>query len=175
MDQCLKQFQFQITKGQTFGNGTGDFASWNTTYGISWVINNIATASTFAIQGFKNINLYGIKMRGNVFSPILTSAHGIVEDYSLNFSITGQPPAISGVFSVNDYAADPYNNAVRLGKFQDEIMFTDPIKSVTQISINTFSAQGTSNEIATDIRLNLIFQIYFFYKFEGENDELAFL
>jgi hypothetical protein len=174
MDQCLRQFEFQITKGQTFGNGTGDFASWSTTSGISWVINNITTASTFAIQGFKNINLYGIKMRGNVFSPILTSAHGIVEDYSLNFSINGTPPSISGVFTANDYAADPYNNAVRLGKYQDEIMFSEPIQSVTQISINTFSAQGSAAELLTDVRLNLIFQIYFFYKFEGEGEDLLF-
>jgi hypothetical protein len=171
--ECYNRFQFYISQTKTYDTAGGSLGAWNTLNGSGWVINDATQRTDFLIQGFKNINLYGIKLIGTAYTPVATAAHAILEDYSLNFSLTAQTPSISGVYTINDYNAVSYTNEVRLSRFQNEIMFLDPIRSLTNISFNIFSAQGYSPQLLTDVRLSLNFTIYFFYKYEGE--DLAFL
>ena len=137
-----------------------------------WIVNDASDQSDFKIQGFKNIDLYGVKLVGNIQCPIAGGNKGIVDDYSFNISLTGQTPSVSGIFTNNSYSVDSNVNEIRLSKYQNEMIFADPIKSCTDISLNTFSAQGYAPNNSTDLTLNLIFQVYFFYKYEGE--ELLF-
>jgi hypothetical protein len=171
--QCYNRFQFYIAQTKTYDTASGVLGAWNTLNGSGWVINDSTQRTDFKIEGFKNINLYGIKLIGTAFSPVATAAHALIDDYSLNFSLTAQTPSISGVYTTNDYNAVSFTNEVRLGKYQNEIMFIDPITSLTNISFNTFSAQGYSPQLLTDVRLSLNFTIYFYYNYEGE--DLAFL
>ena len=173
MDHCLNQFQFYLAQQRNFTTGGSTYATWGDTFNQGWVVNDSTNETEFQVQGFKNIELHGIKLVGNVQCPITGGNKGIVDDYAFNFVLTGQNPSISGTFISNGYAVDQNVNEIRLTKFQNEIMFPDPIKSVTNIKIQNFQAQGYVPNNANTLTLNLILQIYFYYKYEGE--EFAFL
>jgi hypothetical protein len=174
MDHCYNQFNFSVATGKTFSTASGNFAPWVSGTNNNWVVQSGLDTSDFTIQGFKNINLYGIKLQGSVQCPI-SSNHGIVEDYSFNLKLAAQTPSISGVFTTNNWNATLYENEVRLGKYQNVIMFGEPLRSLSQIRLSYFSAQGYSNESLLNIRLDLIVQFYFLFKYEGEDEEFAFL
>jgi hypothetical protein len=169
---CFNQFQFYIAQQKTFTTAANTLAVWSDSLTKGWIVNDANSTSDFTIQGFKNIDLYGVKLVANIQCPIAGGNKGIVDDYSFNISLVGQTPTVSGIFTTNDYAASTNVNEVRLTKYQNEIMFSDPIKSCTNISVNTFSAQGYVPNNTTDLTLNLILQVYFYYRYEGE--ELLF-
>lgn len=173
--ECLKQFNLSIATGKNFSTAAGNYVSWTTGTTNSFVIQSGTDVTTFNVQGFKNINLHGIKLMGSVQSELNTN-YGIVEDYSFFLQLTGQTPSISGTFSTpNNWGANLFQNQLRIGKYQNEINFAEPIKSLSTISISNFSAQGYNNNSPLSIRLEFFVQLYFFYTFEGENEEFAFL
>jgi hypothetical protein len=172
--ECFNQFQFYIEQQKTFTVAANTFTGWAQVNNYSWVVNT-PEVTDFKVEGFKNINLYGVKMNGFVQSPVSTSGDlGIVDDYALRIQLFGTTPTISGIIGTNDYNIKLSTNEVRLGKWQNEVMFRDPIRSCTDIRISAFSAQGYSNQLLTSIKLNVILQVYFYYKYEGEDEDLLF-
>jgi len=166
---CLNQFSFEIDRGLTFSTAAGNFTPWVSGTVNNWIVQSTVNQSDFLIQGFKNINLYGIKLQGVVQSNLALNK-GIVEDYSFVIQLTGQVPSISGVFTTNTWNANLYSNGVNLGKYQNEIMFGEPIRSLSQINLNYFSAQGINNESLLNIRLDFNLKFYFLFKYEGEDE-----
>lgn len=167
---CLRQFQFYISQSRVFTVAAAEYDYFPTalTGDPPFVVQLNGQFLNFAIQGFKNIDIYGVKMLGYVQSPIGGTSAGIIEDYSFQIGIAGQNPQISGVITTNDYGGVTNNSNIQLSKYQNEIMFVEPIKSSTSLSIGTFKAQGIHAESATQMSLNLEIQIIFYYKFEGE-------
>ena len=167
---CLRQFQFYISQSRTLTVAASQFDYFPTAFNqiTPWAAQLNGQFLNYAIQGFKNIDIYGVKMLGYVQSPIGGTSAGIVNDYSFQIGIAGQNPQISGVITTNDYAGVTNNSTVQLSQYQNEIMFAEPIKSSTSLSIGTFKAQGIGAESSTQIILQLEIQLYFYYKFEGE-------
>jgi hypothetical protein len=170
---CLKQFQLYIAQQRTFSTTAGTFASWSDLLNQGWIVRSSLLPSDFTVQGFKNINLYGIKVIGNVQNGVPTANKCIVDDWDFNIQFNGTTPIIGGTFTNNGYAMVRDVNEVRLGKYQNEIMYAEPIQSVTEISVSSFSAQGYVPANNVQVTLDLVVQIYFFYKYQDE--DLAFL
>jgi hypothetical protein len=165
---CFNQFQFNIQNNTTYLSGVTS-NRWTDGDNKGWVILDNSTLSTFNIEGFKNINLYGVKMLGNVQSVVAIGNRGIVTDYNMDVEITGTVPKISGTFTTNGYNINTSTPNIQLGKFQNTIMFSDPIQSVSQIKINNFKAQGLVPESGIGINLNMFLTFYFYYRYEGED------
>lgn len=164
---CYKQFSFYLKKQNAYLVGPG-FTRFSDGLSLGWVLKDSTTQSIFNIEGFKNINLYGVKMIGNIQS-LVTGNHGIVDDYNFNLSITGTTPKISGIFTTNGYNISTSSTNIQLGKYDNTVMFSDPIQSCTQIKINEFEAQGYVPETFAGIDLEMNLTFYFYYKFEGED------
>jgi hypothetical protein len=173
MNDCLKQFQFGIINQRTYSTASNTFVGWTTGTSNNWMVAS-GDSTDFTIQGFKNINLYGIKMQSYVQSP-LGGNYGITEDFSWTLKLTGEKPSISGVFGTNSYNASLYPIDLRLSKYENTIMFAEPIKSLSKIEIFNFVAQGYGNNSLLNIKLDLEATFYFLYKFEGEEEQFAFL
>ena len=167
---CLKQFQFGISTARTFTTAASNYIPWTVGTDNYWVVQSGVDTSDFTIQGFKNINLYGIKLQGYVQAPI-SGNFGIVDDFSWNLKLTGEKPSISGVFTTNNWNVSLYPLDIRLTKYQNSIMFSEPIKSLSQIRVSNFGAQGYANNNLLNIRLDVEANFYFLYKFEGEDDD----
>lgn len=166
---CLSQFSIYCNTTTTFSIANGDFMTWTVGTTNSWCVISQANNLIFDVQGFKNIDLYGIKVLGEIQGKVSGAKQGIVNDYKFRFLISGQPAAISGQITSNNYGASLTTNTLSLGKHQNEIMFADPIKSCKQIEINVFSAEGINNRSLLDITLDLNLTVYCYYKYEGED------
>lgn len=169
MKDCMNQFQFYINDTYTFTTALGNFAPWVSGTNNSWVVKSGANQFDFDIEGFNNINLYGIKLIADIQSGVSGANHGIVEDYKFRINFSGVVPLISGVFQTNTWNAGVTTNQVTLSKYQNEILFVEPIQSCKNIRVTVFSAQGFNNQSLTEIKLDIIAQLYFYYKYEGVN------
>ena len=172
MDQCIKSFSFKTDVGKTFTGGA--IKQWSIVGANFWTVAEAAT-STINIQGFKNINLHGIKIIGFVQSDVPASGNSvIVNDWSLNINVQGTLPLI-GAFattSPNYFNLDPNssgNNSFFIGKYSNEIFFQSPIESVTSIQIQTLYAQGIGFEVLGSISLVFRLDFIFYYNYEGED------
>ena len=170
--ECLNQFSFWAAKSTNFTAASGTFSPYAVGTDNAWIVSSGINSSIFQVEGFKNINLYGVKLISSVQSSIAGNK-GIVENYDLQILINGTEPQIGGKFSVNDWGITQDITLLTLGKYANEVNFTEPIQSVKSIRVNVFSAQGYSAQSLISIDLDIIFQLYFYYKFEGE--EFAFL
>ena len=167
---CLNQFQFYVQKTTTFTTASGEFTTWTPVGGSSsWVVKSGANNFIFDIQGFKNIDLYGIKILGDIQSGTGGVSQGIVDDYNFRCYLSGEFPSVSGIFTSNTYNALTIPTFCSLSKYQNEITFIDPIKSCKTIEVSVFSAQGINPRSATQIILDVNFNIYFYYKYQGED------
>jgi hypothetical protein len=124
--------------------------------------------SEYNIQGFKNIDIYGVEMISSVQTYGPTSK-AIVEDYSFIFNLNGQLPLIGGSISATNFWSIS-DSSVRfsLGKYTNKLTFTSPLKSVSNVQIIEFKAQGNNAEAINSINLATEIQFVFYYKFEGE-------
>jgi hypothetical protein len=165
---CLRQFQFGFSNQKTYSTAGSSFVGWATGTTNNWMVES-GDITDFNVQGFKNINLYGIKMQSYVQAPILGN-YGITEDFSWNLKLTGEKPSISGVFGTNSYNAVLLPIDVTLSKNQNTIIFSEPIMSLQKIQISNFVAQGYGNNSLLNITLDLVANFYFLYKFEGEDN-----
>jgi len=156
--ECYNQFSFEINRTTSYTSASGLEVRFSDLLSLGWVIKDSTTQSTFKVEGFKNINLYGVKMMGNIQSPII-GYHGIVDDFGFNLAITGTTPKISGTFTTNGYNVSTSSSNIQIGKYDNEIIFSEPIQSCTQISINNFQAQGYVPEsfVAVDLEMLLTF------------------
>jgi hypothetical protein len=110
---CLRSFSFRtfINTNLTGAN----VKTWTAGAQEYWLA-SAGTASTYNIQGFKNIDVYGIDVVGNIQS-IQSAALGgaIVEDWGIEVFINGQPPLPGGFIttSPNFYSISTDNNLNR--------------------------------------------------------------
>ena len=170
---CLRSFTLNIN--QNFSFASPEFLNWTVVPSQHpWTMQNGIGSTTpaitdFNIQGFKNIDLYGIKMVGNCYPTLATaSRQGLVNDWGIDLRLRGNFPLIGGVFGVNNFGFYLGGDLVSLTKYQNDYKLADPVKSVYEIQIINLNAQGIQTENATAIDLTYDVTLIFYYKFEGE-------
>jgi hypothetical protein len=151
-----------------------DIVSWGTGAENYWNIDNaILTNSTFNVEGFKNINIYGVDMVGYVASSNFDARAGLINDWGFTLEINGFVPRLGGnISTTNGYGITTSNPQIKtfvLSKYKTNVNFTDPITSVSNIVVKGLFANGTNLQLANNIRLIYQIEFIFYYKFEGEN------
>jgi len=168
---CLKSFIVKINDQRTFL--TTEVKTWTAGSQEFWVIEKVGN-SVLNIQGFKNIDIYGVDVIGAVQHPELpTSGGGIVEDWSFEILMNGSLPLVSGTKSIspdiwNIQLNSPAAQTFYLSKDTNSIKFGDPLKSETNINFQVLKAQGYGGQTAGAITLDYDLSFVFFYKYEGE-------
>lgn len=169
--ECLNSFTIGIRQQSTFSGA--DVKTWLLGVQDYWAVDIIRT-STFNIQGFKNIDLYGIKMTGDVQTQVGAATGGVVvDDFGFDIYVDGSLPLISGAVDpgVNFWNLEVSNvgaKTFRLSRNQNEINFAAPIKSVKYFNFERLVAQGVAAQTAGTISLDYDLTFTFYYKYEGE-------
>lgn len=169
---CLKSFSFKVTTNTTLTGGS--IKQWTTGANQHFWSASAGTSSTYNIQGFKNINVFGVDVIGSVTTLTAAGTGGvIVNDWSIDVLLSGQQPLVGGnitaapnYYSINE--TSPTNRIFPLSKFSNSVKLSDPINSVKFIQLGSTYAQGIGYETLGDVNLfwNLNFVVY--YNFEGE-------
>jgi hypothetical protein len=151
------------------------YIAWNTLGSVlPWAVSDGEQApnvsiSDFNIEGYKNIDFYGVKMIGNCYPTRPTASNqGIVSDWGIDLQLTGNASLIGGNFGTNDFGFTQGSNRISLSKFQYDYNLESPIKSVTEIKIINLNASGIQAESSLSIDLTYDVSLIIYYKFEGE-------
>jgi hypothetical protein len=169
---CLRSFNFRIELINNISGAT-ELKQWTTGPAQHfWQVSTLST-STYNIEGFKNINVFGVDILGTVQTQTNTIVNGvIVNDWSLDVTLGGQRPIISGTMSpTNVYAIDLQtgtNRTFSIGKFTNSLKLASPYESVRFIQIGKTLAQGIGYETLATVNLRWDLNFVVYYKFEGE-------
>jgi len=125
----------------------------------------------FDVQGFKNIDLYGIQMNMYFQTNPPSNENAIVTDYMIRCSVDGSSPLLGGFVGSPETA--PFQLTTNLNKFfltkyTSKIDFCTPIKSAKSFSFEKFFVQGETPQNTTIIQLKYHINAVIYYKFEGE-------
>ena len=166
---CLRSFSIQIDNNLNFSTAGTNVKTWGAIGNYHWVVIQQGL-STFNIQGFKRIDLYGMQMTGTVQTDAGAADGAIVEDYSFSVGIVGQVPLVGGIKTV---APDFWNigqqvTNYNLGKFSNSVMFETPYTGLSALAFQEFRAQGNNAETLNSVSLDIKLEFVFYYKFDGE-------
>ena len=165
---CLNTFSVLIRLQRGYSTGGTNVKTWGTAGNLNWQIREATTGTNLAIQGFKNIDMYGIKMLGLVYTDVGPNDGAIVSDFGMNITFTGQAPLVSGVTDNNFWPVTLNNKSFVLSKYRNEVNMESPISGCTNINFGVFSAQGFGGETANSVTLDIDLEFIFYYKYEGE-------
>jgi len=170
MMDCMQSFTLNINQNFIFNNTV--FTEWNTVGTVlPWTMfdGDATRKSDFFVQGFKNIDVYGVSMVGTVY-PLLAPAQkqALVQDWGVNVLLEGTVPLVNGFFGTNTFSATQGARNVFLSKYQNEFKLIDPIQSVQKISIGALTASGIQNESGLSVDLTFEIALIIYYKLEGE-------
>lgn len=168
---CLRSFIVSIDQVTTF-SGT-DVKTWFVGAQEFWVVEK-AGVSTFVPEGFKNIDIYGVDVIGNVSTQKAAGTGGVVvQDWGFELLIEGQLPLVSGSITTspnfwNIQTTTTGTKTFALSKNTNSLKFADPIGSVKNINFEVLRAQGVGGQTAGVVSLDWDLSFVFFYKYEGE-------
>jgi len=168
---CYRSFTFSAG-GITTLTGA-EIKQWSTGAAQHFWQANFGTSSTYNIQGFKNIDVYGVDVLGSIQTIASGTSGAIVNDWKIDVQVGGQAPLLGGFItaSPNYYSIDgssPNNLIYPLGKYTNSIRFGNPIISTKFIQLQTTIAQGIGWETAGTIVLRSMLNFIVYYKFEDE-------
>jgi WD40 repeat protein len=168
---CLRSFNFNA-QVSGYSISTTSIKTW--TLGLQeYFVFDAPGTSVFNISGFKNINIFGCRVVGNVQADIQPTGGCVLEDWNILVRLNGQTPLISGsvdplVNFWNLTTTGNEANTFELGRHTPDVKFNTPFQSVRTIEIVGIKGQGyggqTIGNITLDIDLNFIFD----YQYEGE-------
>lgn len=170
---CMRSFVLSVN--QNFALVAPEYNSWNVLgASLPWTVELGLSSSpliftNFNIQGFKNIDLYGISLVGNCYptnAPV--GNEGIVNDWGVNISLIGNQSLIGGNFGTNSLGFIQGGTEIALSKYQNIYNLGDPVKAVTLIQISFLRASGFQFQNAAAMDLTYDFSLIVYYKFEGE-------
>lgn len=165
---CLRSFNVGLDVQRNFSTPGTNIKNWGAIGNYHWQIVETTTGSNFVIQGFKRLDLYGIKMVGSIYTDLSANDAAIVSDYSFGVGITGQAPLASGNAVSTFWPLNSSINNFDLSKYQNQINFESPITGVTNINFGTFTAQGNNGETLNSITLEIKLDFVFYFKYDGE-------
>jgi hypothetical protein len=169
---CLRSFNFLVS-GQSNFTGT-DVKTWFVGAQEFWSYTRSSSVSTFEIQGFKNVNVYGVDVIGNVSTLPQAAAGGCIpSDWSISISLDGFVPLVGGqvVVAPNDYNMTLNQNNLKtfdLGRYKTNVNLASPIESVKTIRLTNLRANGSGGQTAGNLNLQYIFNVVVYFKYEGE-------
>jgi hypothetical protein len=162
---CLRSFSIGTKDSAIYvkGGPNAVVKSWTLGTDRYWALNNFRK-SIYTIQGFKNINVFGIEMVGDVQTPVNAASGGvIVNDFSFDIYLKGDLPLLNGVISSDYYGLKTSGvtaSTFNLTKQTNVVRFADPISSVKEITFSNLYAQGiggeTVDEVAVEWNLDFI-------------------
>ena len=167
----MRSFSLASNLNQSFALGP-NLDVWTIGTNNYWFGRTVGANADFDIQGFKNINIYGIDVVGDFKSGPGTS-QVLIENWEVNIDLIGQAPILGGIINpvTNDYNLNQDNffrNSFVLSKFKRGFKLESPIQSVTQIRLSGYTASGIANESILNATVNWDLNYIFYYKFEGE-------
>ena len=165
---CLRSVYINIDYGTLWTSP--DTETWGTLTNLNWSVRKDA-ASTFNVQGFKNINLYSVEMVGScVYDPSQVGGECVVTNYGFFLILNGLIPEVGGVITAapNTWNINPLENELALTQYQNKLTFESPIQSLRSIVFNSFFASGTGALVANNIALRTNLTFIFNYLYEGE-------
>jgi hypothetical protein len=173
--ECLRSFVLDFKAiGLLSGFPGGAYRFW--AVGLNYYCNaaiDVDLAPNPAIfrpQGFKNIDVYGIKLAGNFTSdPNSATSNAVITNWGARISTVGTYSQISGVFpNTLNLPVSESPVTIGLNNQNPEVEYPSPIKSVTNIIIDTIFFSAEHCQSLTDIALLSDVQLIVYYKFEGE-------
>ena len=176
MIDCMQSFRVRIRGNTTVSSANGSIRTWGTLgqyfYSLSFAPNN--GSSVYNIEGFKNVNIYGVHLNGGVKgSPTSANKCAVVNDWYFGIGIDGNYPLVSGSKGTpNDWdiLTDGTGlNIFTLSKNTNLLRMDSPMTSVKKITFDVMSAQGVGAEFLNEVTLNYNLDFTFFYKYEGED------
>lgn len=168
---CLRSFSVVTTANTNF-TGT-QVKTWTLGVQEFWQVERNLT-SYFDIQGFKNINVFGIDVVGSIYTLTSSPTGGcVVDDWSVTIDLDGQIPLIGGVIDlVPDNWSIQINNSFNrrfpIGRFNNTVRFSSPLESVTRVGLININANGSGGQTVGNVNLAWYLNFVFHYKFEGE-------
>ena len=124
----------------------------------------------FIPQGFKNIDVYSIKLIGHIASNTSTSNNGVVDNWGVEINAVGTYGEINGVPGVNAANYNPILQPIHIGlnNHNSIVEFPSPIKSCTNISLQRVLFNAHSLQNAAEFSFFSNIGLVITYKFEGE-------
>jgi hypothetical protein len=176
MKDCMESFNVRINQSTVFDDTNGGVNTWGTVGQYYWTSINYPSSqfSTYTLQGFKNINIYGVSVNGFVIGdPSGIASKSVVLDWSFMLRINGTPSLTSGI---TDTVANGWNiktlppdiNQFSLSKNTPSLMLANPIQSATSINFNFLLGQGIAATLLDTVYLYYDLYFTFYYKYEGE-------
>jgi hypothetical protein len=169
---CLRSFVINIDRVATY---TGvNVKTWFVGAQEFWMVSDSGT-SVYNVQGFKNMDIYGIDVLGYVTTLRTAPTSGAnVEDWTFEIRIDGQLPLASGIiqtsppnyWNIEDSTAGTRTFA--LTKNTNSLKFADPIKSAQSLNFLQFYSHGSGGQTAGSVALDYSLNFIIYYKYEGE-------
>jgi len=168
---CLRTFVINSSLNQNFALGP-NFDTWTIGTDRYWFGRTTAAFAQFNVQGFKNINIFGIDCVGD-WKSSPGGSNCLIDNWEVRIDLIGQPSILGGevvplanLLNVNTTTAST-NNFI-LSKYKRKVELSSPVQSVTAIQFQAYTASGHANQslLSADVNWNLNF--VFYYQFEGE-------
>lgn len=167
--ECLRSFIVKIQQTNTFSGG--DVKTWTLGLQEYWAVANGGN-SIFNFQGFKNVDVYGIDVIGQIQTQIGAANGGVVEDWAFKILIEGQLPLASGNITASpnfwNLQSSGIAKGVALSKNTNSVKFSNPIKSVQFLDFEGIRVQGYGGQTVGQISLDYDLSFIIYYRFEGE-------
>lgn len=164
---CLRSFFVTLSRNSTYSTAGVNVKTWTNLPNTFFTVQESTLNATFNVQGFKNVNIHGFKMVGQVSSPLLGDSV-IVNDWVFGLVFNGQPPILGGTIIPNTWAANTSSPTWNVSKYIPSITFESPIVSVQSFTIGTFTANGYGVETLGNVSLAIGITFEILYTFEGE-------
>jgi hypothetical protein len=171
--ECLRSFVIAFNNASTY-SGTPTVKTWLSGTESFWAI-NLSGSSVFKFQGFKNVDIYGIDVIGDVGTQNAAATGGmIVGDWNFELKIDGTLPLPSGLIDTTggnywNIEIDTSNTKTfRLSKNTNSLKFEDPIKSAKLLEFLVLRAEGSGSQTSSTISIDYDLSFIIYYKFEGE-------
>ena len=168
---CLRSFSLASNLNQSFALGP-NLDVWTIGTDNYWFGRTVGASASFNVQGFKNINIFGIDVVGDFKSgPGTTQV--LIDNWEVNIDLIGQAPKLGGIVNpiTNIYNLNQdnfFSNSFVLSKYKRGFKLASPIQSVTEIRFDGYTASGHANESLLSVTVNWDLNYIIYYKFEGE-------
>jgi hypothetical protein len=168
---CIQSFSFTSSANDNFV--APDLLAWTAPGGMPYFQVDKNYISTFNIQGFKNVNIFGVDVIGD-FQPLITTVNpAIVSDWQIRMRLNGQMPLISGNITAapNGWSLTqgiPQSQIFTLSRFKTSFKLESPIQSVTSIQLDNLKINGIGPNSLLTVNVSWNLQFIVYYQYEGE-------
>ena len=179
---CLRTAKFSINYNSVFAFGSQPFTLRINSIGVNVQVD---IDNKFEVQGFKNVDVYGIKFIPEMkftdfdyYTVGSSTSFSFTNNYDIVINLDGQKQLLGGVDVPLPGNTNPVVQSSKfyiLNNFAPEIILASPVKSVKSIDFQTFKATflgliytNTGVMAGHNMELSIKGDLYLYYKFEGE-------